>query len=540
MQKTVIIVDDDDEQRKFYENALGRRGFRAEGAATVAGAYRLIEKLGEEIDVMVLDMKLLDPDAPTTTGADIAISIREQHPDWTPEYLIKTAHLFNVEYYRLAIRLGVTAYLGVEEVNEADVLRHIRALALKRSLRVEHPKVVAALSSISNATNNLAEAVGRFCREILGEELSACLGTPYVLLLSDERGTQTVATNTDLPMGYKGIYAALQNLAHGVTKISSEFVISKQDLVGFPEPVDDLEEKINSRLPGAALLPLANAMNFRLALVLFAAQPGDSKYPEETGPLATVLAQQLRPSIIEHFLRILVQMESQKRAMLKSTSQFCLYIGQEQQRILEEGIAVKELKQGCVLDRALATMADDLRRTGTILNAAVRDWQEAPTTLDMKEMVEEELANLTATIQHEEINLRVEGSCRVSAGDDLAIAVKRLLQWLFQRRSETPLGMKPEINVRCIESQEDSLIIFQDRSRRLPKALREHLFEPFCTSALNPDPSESVPGIYLPLYLAKALVEEKYSGTLTDKSDEMNGDVGHALIMKFRSVRLLN
>ena len=34
------------------------------------------------------------------------------------------------------------------------------------------------------------------------------------------------------------------------------------------------------------------------------------------------------------------------------------------------------------------------------------------------------------------------------------------------------------------------------------------------------------------MYLAKTLVEEKYRGWLEDKSDEMEGEVGHRLVMQ--------
>ncbi|HEY9286100.1 MAG TPA: hypothetical protein VIP46_21800, partial [Pyrinomonadaceae bacterium] len=36
------------------------------------------------------------------------------------------------------------------------------------------------------------------------------------------------------------------------------------------------------------------------------------------------------------------------------------------------------------------------------------------------------------------------------------------------------------------------------------------------------------PGLYLPLYLAKILVEVKYNGELLDQSDALNGETGEA------------
>jgi hypothetical protein len=64
------------------------------------------------------------------------------------------------------------------------------------------------------------------------------------------------------------------------------------------------------------------------------------------------------------------------------------------------------------------------------------------------------------------------------------------------------------------------------------------LFEPFSTSVVRTSGGgESGPGLYLPLYLAKVLVEEKYGGRLSDESDTMDGDIGHMLMMCFRPPR---
>ena len=535
MQKTIAIVEDDIEQRNFFVNALGRRGFRAEGAGTVKEALRLLEELGETTDVMLLDMQLLDPDDPST-GAEIAIKLRDKHPDWMPEYVVKTAYSYIVDYYRFAIELGVAAYLSHDKVTEEDVIRHIRALALKRALRVDRPQVMAALSAISQSTRNLSQAVVTFCRDMLASELDACLGTPYVLLLSDEYGTQNVATNYNLPNGYQSFYAAIQEMAHSINTPSSPYVISDVEIKGFPTPTTATDVIILERLPGAAFLPLAKVMQFKLSLILFVPRSGEWKLAEETGPFASVLAQHVRPSIFEHFLGMLIQLDAQNRMMLTSASRFCLYIGQEQERIIGDGLKSAELQRETNLYHSLSTMAEDLRRTGTILDSATSGHaREALAVIEMKDMVEKELSDLMATTDFGNLNFFVAGSCQVNAGSDLAIAVKRLLQWLIQRSTETPPAMEPEIQVQCIACEHDSKIIFRDRSRRLPTGLREQLFEPFSTSVLRTSgEGESGPGLYLPLYLAKVLVEAKYGGRLSDESDAMEGDIGHMLMMSFK------
>ncbi|HKR01672.1 MAG TPA: hypothetical protein VJT09_13415 [Pyrinomonadaceae bacterium] len=512
-------------------------GFRAVGAATVAEAYQVIKELGDELDVLMLDMKLDDPDAPTTTGADVAIEFRKHHPDWSPEYLIKTAHPNEVNYYRLAQRLGVAAYLTADEAIDEDFVRHIRALALKRSLRVERPRLIKALTSISDSAQNLSGAVSKFCREILAEELDACLRAPYLLLLTDEGGTQNVATNTDIPTGYAPLHADIQSVAHGVRKFASPYVAWEQDMYSLPPPTDEAERKLMARLAGAALLPLAAVKNFRLSLTLFVPQPGESKYPEDTGKLAAVLAQHVRPSIIGHFLSILVHLDSQRRAMQKSISYLCHYIGQEQQRIVEGGVALGHLKEESGTHRSLRVMADDLRQTGAVLSmVADRPRKDVVTILEMRSLIEKEFASLREMMDTgpESLDLRVEGSCHVRASEDLGIAVKRVLQWLAQRRLETPPGTAAGIFVRCVEQEGGSWVAFEDRSRRLPDELRKHLFEPFYTSlALLAGAAGGGPGVYLPLYLSKVLVEEKYGGRLEDESDKVEGEVGHRLVMSF-------
>ena len=151
--------------------------------------------------------------------------------------------------------------------------------------------------------------------------------------------------------------------------------------------------------------------------------------------------------------------------------------------------------------------------------------------------------------QLKEIKFSLEGECSVIADEqDIIVIIARILQWLAQRKVATEPPNEPTIIVRCESDDRNSRVIFEDRSRRLPARLREKLFEPFTLAAPSArhlaTPRQSAqasdediqaarhrPG-YLPLYLAKTLVEEKYRGWLEDKSDEMEGEVGHRLAMQ--------
>jgi hypothetical protein len=392
-----------------------------------------------------------------------------------------------------------------------------------------------ALRSISSSTTNPSEAVERFCRGLLAVELSACLGAPYILLLTDERGTQNLATNTDLPTGFEKLHATLHSMAHVTSNRSVPHLVSAFEMRNLPVPINEVEIRTMARLAGTALVSLASVRNFGLSLALFDPLPEEMEYPEETRQLATLVAQYVRPTIVEHFLSILVHLESQKRAMLKSVSYLCLYLGQDQQKLIEEGINTHELKEGSDTHEKFALVADDLWETGTILNSAAN---EAPgdhvSQFEITEVIEAAFTELRNELGWDDLPFTLTGSCQVKARSyDIYIVVTRLLQWLAQRSPETPPELLPEITVKCIASEDSSAIFFEDRSRRLPTKLRGYLFEPFSTSLIHNARSGSGPGLYLPLYLAKMLVEEKYGGRLDDESDEMEGEIGHRLVMRF-------
>jgi CheY-like chemotaxis protein len=531
-QKTVGIVDDVEEVITPLSQMLTARKFIVLTATSVAKAREMIWESGESMDVAVLDMDLREG----LSGAEVAIQAREQHPDWTPEFLIQTGVTGNADFYRQALRLGPAAYLDKNDVDVDDVIRYVRVLALKRSLRFDRPRVMEVMGSISESTLNLSEAVRRFSREMLAEELDSCLRMPYLLLLSDERGTQSVATNTQLPTTYTSLYGAVQTIAHGNSAFSFPYKVAESDLKYLPARTDDDDEAVFDRLPGAALLPLAKVKEHRLSLALLAPQPSETDYPEDPFLLAGVLAQYVRPTIAEHFLRILVHLTSHRKAMLKSVAYFCLNLGQHQQRVVEEGVSRKELAAGSEAHLTMKAMADDLKQTGAILDSATESEHGTETNaLDMRELITTAFKDYREAFSPEQIELAVDETCYVRARrDDMYVAIKRLLDWMIQRRTQTPSNLSPAVYLRCVQTDETSTIIFEDRSRRLPSEFREHLFEPFLASiAPGPRTAERGPGLYLPLYVAKVLIEEKYGGRLDDCTSEMESEFGHQFIVQF-------
>jgi K+-sensing histidine kinase KdpD len=123
--------------------------------------------------------------------------------------------------------------------------------------------------------------------------------------------------------------------------------------------------------------------------------------------------------------------------------------------------------------------------------------------------------------------------------NDLFVAVLRVLQWFAQREDKVSTEA-PSIDVEYSRRNDRLQISFTDQSRRLGSELRQRLFEPFTQIATSTKPpkdgkDDERPSLYLPLYLAKTLIDTKNKGLLEDRTDELPNDskVGHRFTISF-------
>jgi len=186
-EKRVLIVEDREVQRVALQIALENRGFSVYGAGTVATARATAQELRENLDVVVLDMRLEDPEDPEVTGADLGIEILSTPARWYPEFLIHSAFSEHF-YYNLALRLGAAAYLSKVE-RSTELIHHIRALSLRSGLNPERLNLSGTFQRIAETSTSSLGAVISFCEEVLGPELHSCLGTPWALFVSNSEGT---------------------------------------------------------------------------------------------------------------------------------------------------------------------------------------------------------------------------------------------------------------------------------------------------------------------------------------------------------------
>jgi ActR/RegA family two-component response regulator len=546
-KKKVLIIEDREPQRVAIHESLAVRGFEVYSAGRVAEARRLAEEHWKELDVAVLDMRLEDPDEPNTTGADIGIEFRMRKDSFPPESLIYSAYA-EIDYYRLALKLGVAVYLSKSEDNLLDVVRHVRVLALRRALNGENPVTADKVARIAAQSESRSEAIVKFCQDIMKPEFESCLGAPFVVLFSKGNHTQNCADNGGLPQGSSPFYHTLQALAHGKGNLTEPFVLEVGEL---ETPTDPEAGKLYEKLNLAAFIPLSISQEFRLSIGILQENEQQTPVPEDARALCKVLAQYLRPTVLENMLSIWSQW-TELRTARSSMAKACLFVGQE----LEDMLPTKDNGDVSVSRESLVRLWDlaaDLNDTGQLLaHLESRRWNDKSESISLREVAEVAWGWITQMEKNSEAEFSVEGDCIVVADrSDLDIAVSRLLHWFAQRRDSTPFGEERLVSVVCKEDPNGATVIFEDRSQRLNRRLRADMFAPFTQAVPVPFAygvdvlkPEAVPGEasythtgrYLPLYLAKMLVEGRYHGTLEDHSDDddiKDRTYGHRIVMRF-------
>lgn len=298
----ILYIEDNEAQRKSLKISLERRNFIVEVAGDVETARKLIEKLREQIDVMVLDMRLEDPNWPGVTGADVAIEYFDPQTPHPPEFIICSAYS-EVDYYKLALKLGVAAYLQKSEITQADLIRHVRSLVIRRLLSVKGPKAADRIRRIVESSRNRSEAIVKFCKDELEPSFCERLGAPFIFLFSGSDHTYRCAGDVDLPKSLN-LYETIQAMVFAEAISGDQFTVDadRMPLISGSEDREALDI-----LNGAAFLPLAIDRDLQLSVGILKADPEHYKLAESPAEMASVLAKHLKSAVIEFFLTILTK-----------------------------------------------------------------------------------------------------------------------------------------------------------------------------------------------------------------------------------------
>ena len=526
MKKKALIIEDIEVERLALHGFLEDLGFEVHSARNADEARRLAECLWRELDVMIIDMELDKNDDSIPTGAEVTIDIKQRINSFPPEMLIYSLK-DKIDFYRTSLRLGAAAYLLKESTDLRMVGRHVRALALRRSLNVENPAIAAELNRIVVQSPTKEKALLGFCEGILKRELEACLAAPFFVLFTTNGQTYNCASSDfDLPPGPNEFYQTVQALAHGKGNLTEPFVLETAKLQGMRTPEN---EKLFERLDRAAFLPLSLTGDLKLSIGILR-KTGLTSDPKA---LCNVLGQYLRTTVFENVINIWSQW-TELHATRTSIVKWCTLLGQE----------IREADS-----EQLDTLANDLTNTGQLLHELENGGPQERQLISGPKLLKETWQQVGDNSQ---VKFEPSGECLLLAQKpDLEFIFSRLLQWFVWRARTMPLDVKPALKISCIAGDRDATIIFEDNSHRLPMTLREDLFAPFTQAVSIPFPqlegtkkktkktgarkvkSNIDLGTYFPLYLVKMLVEGRYHGLLRDQSDAITEHpYGHRIVMQ--------
>lgn len=548
MRKKIFVVEDHAEQRRAVRTALTDWGFEVYTAKTVAEARKIADCQWKELDVAVLDMRLEDPEEPHMTGADIAIKYSKEN-ETSPECIIFSAYA-EPEYYKLAMELGAVSYLDKAKFNIFDLIHHVKAVALRKALSIENQETIRKIIRIITHSSDRMHAVKMFCQKVFAPELKICLGTPFFLILSSDKHSELCAGNVNLPKISNKIYRTLQSIAQAEASNAEPIPLDLNRLYNETQTETPGEYKM---LEGATLLPIFNNKEHQISITLVLLKEEEIdlsnleedeevippyKLTEDPVELWKVLNQYLKPTVVEHLLTIFSEWNHIKTT-LREISQICIWIGQEQSAILRKSTAMEDQ----VVEK-LRAMANDLAESGNLLRHIEKPLDETAEypSLSAKNLVNEiwETIKLAENLK-DEIKLEIDSDCQIEAQEnDLYVIFSRTLQWFVKRRISTPTEVEPVIKVLCRADENESTITFTDKSNRLSETIRKELFVPFTQSITIPfsdlpekNEESRLPGQYLPLYIAKMLVEVKYGGELVDATGELEGTSGNQFVLRF-------
>lgn len=537
------MVEDTRSVRGSLAKSLKQYGFRADTAENISEAQEIIQRSPYPYDVAVLDILLQARPDFRATGIDLGRYLRKTQPELPPEIVIFSGN-YDREYYSNAIDLAVSEYIGKDEgLPVKTIVSRIGTWALRRSLNPVRSEIGARVEEIAQQDLDMTTAIKKLCTEVIKPEVDASLHVPTVFLLSDRNGTQNVIPGHRLPAGYSDAYTRIQEATF--KKNGDGPFTFQSDVLENVEASAEFHERLN----GSSFIHLHEEGDFRLSVGILKIDQ-EKMFAGESNPqeLATLLEERFRPPVMK-LLRYLARIEAavaraERKTLLEHTSRFCMFVGQTQLDALSEAVENKEIDPNNKCFQKLRRLAQDLNATGnefsqlsfssTPVDPKVQVSARAVVDKSWEMIKDQELVeNLGIKHEGKDVKLPI-------AEQDLFTAVLRLLQWMAQRQDRMPGDVAdPRIEVKYSSEGARREIQVRDQSRRLSAPLRRRLFEPFALGGSIVDATQSgaegdePTGLYLPLYLAKTIIEVKNNGKLQDKTDELKAPLGHCFAISF-------
>lgn len=527
----IFILDDDPQIRHGFQILLKTRGFNTLAARDSTEARERISSSKGDLDVAVLDMRLDESRDLLATGDQVGLTIREHQSDFPPEFIIYSGFSDFADYYRRAVSLGVATYLEKGSTSPKDVIRHIRALALRRSLNIQNPQMMNDIEQVSQSANGLYLATSRFASETLSRKMNALLGVRVLLFLSEHsknslNKTLPCGEDTQLPQRNLRIYDLIQKFVF----LGSDRVlpVSSMRRAGLKDEAGVLEA-----LGEAIFVPLAKTRDLALSMAILQLDSHDDPLAENENLMAAVSGEYLRDAVVQPLLEISArwaQAEERRSRVPRVAAGLLHRVGREQLRILDE-VRPAESPKECLVDLAkLRDLGEELLSTGAFL----RD------LADTSEETDFEIAPLIKTVWGEvtqeseakdEIMFTLDGACTVrSEPKKLSVVLSGILSWLV-RRCNLVDSRSLQISVLISTDGPFARIQIEDKSSRLDRELRQRLFDPFSVDTDSFEDNDLKEGKTLQLLLMKILAESQPRASLTDETETRNENFGHRFLL---------
>lgn len=549
---SVLIIEDEELQRRSLERELRHANFEVVACEDATGARREVARRGTPFDVVVLDMNL---DREALTGAELGQEFLARD-DWKrrpPEFLINTAYSAE-SYYEQALKLGAAAYLRKGRTGDLTYLvDHVRVLALRRALSLDNEDILERSRSIAAERRDGWEAFRSFCEQVLLSAFREFLSLEALFLLTIAGQTRSYSTSTQALTGAPSSdFATIQALVQGSIGRCEPFVVDARLLEKVRLSPESRTASMLRSVDRGAFISLVVCKNMRLSVGILPAS-SDAEDTRRAVELSQLVQDFLRPIAHNHLFLLLAQgaeLAEKRHAVLTATAVFCNYVGQQQLAALDAAGDIGEIVAPGQFVGKLQSLAQDLVASGGLLGELIRVPMAYEARLDVapvNELVASAWREVCRVLAEDASTmLSISGEAQAQCRREyLQLAMGRILLWFARRQVALAPGVKRAIVVQCFnDPSDDRTVVLQieDGSPRLPGRLREHLMEPFASVALDRPAKEDLagPGQHLALYLAKMLIEEGCQGRVLDRSEELEGEVGHRIVVRLPSAMALD
>jgi len=471
-KKSILVLEDNAKLRKELVQLFERRSFVVYAAENTVKADEVLSNVAD-VDVLILDMELIgDP----KTGAQYGLELRSQNrfPS-PPECMIYSANTSS-SYYQQAISLGVAAYLDKGELSSGKLISHVRILCLRRALTQDHSLQLKRARTIAATSGSTYEAMARLCEDIMVPELVKCIANPFCLLFTAPEGNHLYASTGSILLDGEEVTRHPVNTVWSLAPEEKELFSPDLRAQQFKE---------------ASFVSLYQSEFYSLSLGFINVDYTDENpFPDEAGVLAEICSIYLQPSIVSQFLYLVDHSRAISEGIMLGAARLCTQVGQQMTSAFRElqlqqggtSSLPKPLRKLWRLGHELAPIGITLDRLssqkpGSRLGFQSGDPIDAHDLVDhvWQELIERKEADVKKILKQDLVSFPIRKSSQLWA------CIHRIVGWMLKRALEEKADTKRQILTSYKQTETFFLLGFEDRSERLPSALRDTLLQPLLT-----------------------------------------------------------